>query len=316
LITKAENLMRVLQGEKPEWTPVECPADQRYGEGAYQFVTYKDALPPHSGGYDLWGTRWSEAVDEELPYIVEHPLTSMEQLLRFDFPAIKNDTLWQEASNQVQASEDVLSIGRQVSCLWERLYFLIGFETALMALVEQQDLATEVLGHIAEWQIAAGRKFIKIGVDAVRISDDYGSQKNLLMSPKTWRKVIRPSLTKVVAFYKEKGVPVALHSCGNLQSIMDDLVELEFAAFNIQTNANNLVAYKQRYGRRFRLWGGLSTQSVLAAGSSGEIRQAVRDIIALFGRDGLLILEPDQVVTLPEENLKIYWESAYPCHLR
>jgi uroporphyrinogen-III decarboxylase len=196
------------------------------------------------------------------------------------------------------------------------LYFLIGFEPALMALVDQQDLATEALGRIAEWQISAGRKFVEIGVDAVRISDDYGSQKNLLMSPKIWREVIRPHLARVVGFYKAEGIPVALHSCGNLKSIMDDLVELEFAAFNIQTNANDLASYKLRYGTRFRLWGGVSTQSVLAAGSPSEIRRAVRGIFELFGRDGLMILEPDQVVALPEENLKIFWETAHTLQMR
>jgi len=310
LISKAENFKRVLLGKKPQWTPVECPADPRFGDGAYQFVTYQGALPPQEGGYDLWGTRWSEVTNQELPYITAHPVSSLDQLARFNFPDIRDASLWEKASIQVKTNDERLSVGRQVSCLWERLYFLMGVEEALLALVDEPDFASELLARLVERQIAAGSKFVEIGVDAVRISDDYGSQSNLLMSPRTWRDIIHPHLARLVNFYQQAGIPVALHSCGNLKLIMDDLVELGFAAFNIQTDANDLAFYRQRYGKRFRLWGGISTQSVLALGSASEIRYAIREVHQLFGRDGLLILEPDQIVTLPEEKLDTYWQAA------
>lgn len=33
------------------------------------------------------------------------------------------------------------------------------------------------------------------------------------------------------------------------------------------------------------------------------------EINDLFGRKGLLILKPDQVVALPNENMKMFWEA-------
>ncbi|MBN1314106.1 MAG: hypothetical protein JXA42_01515 [Anaerolineales bacterium] len=309
MISKNENLMRVLRGQDPEWIPVECPANPAFGQNAYQFVTYQGALPPQDGGLDLWGTRWQGGAGEELPYIVEYPVPSVETLADFAFPDIDDPALWNQVRAQVDSAGDKLAIGRQVACLWERFYFLVGFDKALIALLDQPGLVREILDRIVAWQIAAGKRFIECGVDAVRISDDYGSQQNLLMSPRTWRKLIRPNLSRLVDFYHHANVPVALHSCGNLQLIMDDLIELNFAAFNIQTNANELALYKKRYGRRFRLWGGVSTQSVLA-GEPSLIRPAVIDICELFGRDGCLILEPDQVINIPEENLRVFWETA------
>jgi uroporphyrinogen decarboxylase len=316
MISKSENFMRVLLGEKPEWTPIECPAYPKFGQGAYQLVTYQGALPPQSGGYDLWGTLWRGGIGEELPYIIEYPLPSLENFPDFKFPNNEDTNLWNVVKDQVQVRDQVLSIGRQVSCLWERLYFLIGFDKALIALADKPEVVSAALSRIVEWQIDVGKKFIEIGVEAVRISDDYGSQKNLLMSPKTWREIIRPHLEKLVSFYQQAGLPVALHSCGNLKLIMDDLVDLEIAAFNIQTNTNDLAFFKQRYGNRFRLWGGVSTQSVLATGTPDEVCKAVVEIHDLFGRDGLLILEPDQIVALPEENLQVFWETASKLHSR
>jgi len=310
MLSKSENFMQVLLGEEPDWVPVECPANPDFGQNAYNFVTYEGALPPQSGGIDLWGTRWVGTGREEIPYIVEYPVASIHELSSFDFPNIDDEVIWEKAKNQVVSKHHTLAIGRQVSCLWERLYFLIGFDNALMALMDEPGLVTEALTRIADWQIQVGDHFADIGVDAVRISDDYGAQNNLLMAPNTWRKLIKPHLKRLVGHYKKIGIPIALHSCGNLRLIMDDLVELGFSTFNIQANVNDLEYYQKRYGKRFRLWGGISSQAVLASGSPEQIRQAVVDIINLFGINGCLILEPDQIVALPEKNLSVFWEAA------
>ena len=56
--------------------------------------------------------------------------------------------------------------------------------------------------------------------------------------------------------------------------------------------------------------GALPPRSVLAGGSPDKIRQAGTEIVDLFCAEGCLILEPDQIVPLPEGNLSVYWEAA------
>lgn len=311
MLSKAENLMRVIHGETPEWIPVECPIDPQYGDAAYQFVTYVGALPPGDGGNDIWGTHWVQTTEEEVPYIESVPLQVLEKIFEIPFPDIEDDSLWVDAREKISAMKgEKIFIARQVSSLWERLYFLYGFDKALIALVDQPELVEDALDLIVDWQIKAANKFISVGIDVARISDDYGSQNNLLMSPHLWRKLISPRLKKLVRHYQQSDIPVTLHSCGNLELIMDDLVELGIAAFNIQTNANPIVHYKKRYGKHFRLWGGLSTQDVLSTGTKKDIQSAVEKAIGQFGLDGRLIFEPDQIVRIPEENLATFWEVS------
>jgi hypothetical protein len=99
MLTKQANFLKVFQGEMPEWVPVECPPDPRYGQGAYQFVTYAEALPERACGDDLWRVRWKRCADEELPYIIEHPVGSLEQLAEFEFPDIHAPALWVGAAD-------------------------------------------------------------------------------------------------------------------------------------------------------------------------------------------------------------------------
>jgi uroporphyrinogen decarboxylase len=133
------------------------------------------------------------------------------------------------------------------------------------------------------------------------------------VSPAIWRRLIRSQLARLVAHYQAAGIPVILHTCGNVTAIMDDLVELGLAAFNLQTNANDLVALRARYGPRFCVWGGISTQSVLGCGTPGQVRAAVRHTIERLGADGGLILEPDHWVTVPPDNLDAYFDEARRC---
>jgi uroporphyrinogen decarboxylase len=311
MLSNSLNFMRVIDGQKPDWIPVECPINPKYGDGAYQFVTYQGALPPNEGGFDLWGTHWTQTTREEVPYIDSVPLHSLNDIFDLPLPDIDGESSWEQAKDQIAAAKGAkLSVARQVSCLWERLYFLYGFEKALIALVDQPDLVKRALDLIVDWQIRAADHFISLGVDVARISDDYGSQQNLLMAPRSWREIIYPRLSKLVQHYQKSGIPVALHSCGNLELIMDDLVGLDIVAYNIQTNANPILKYKQRYGRKFCLWGGLSTQDVLSTGSKEDIENAVQAAVEQFGADGGLILEPDQIVNVPDEKLAFFWESA------
>jgi uroporphyrinogen decarboxylase len=310
VIIAAENLLCVLHGQEPEWIPVECLADRRYGEGAYIFVTHAGALPPSEGGLDLWGVEW-KATGESLPYPYRYPADSLTRALARSFPDIDGTTPWVQASAQREAARGrTVVIARQVCALFERFWSLMGMERALVELLSEQDLAAALLDRITDWQLNVADRFIRIGVDAARISDDYGAQNDLILSPSLWRKMILPRLARLVARYKSAGIPVILHSCGNLTRIMDDLIDLDLAAFNIQANANDLPALKRRYGRHLCIWGGISTQATSTAGSSDQIHWAVRQAIAELGYDGRLVLEPDQIIRIPEENLIAFSQAA------
>jgi uroporphyrinogen decarboxylase len=254
--------------------------------------------------------RWA-GTGESLPYPIEHPAATLKEALSMSFPDVHDPSLWADAREEAEVARGrSLVIARQVCALYERLWALVGMETALVGLATEAGLVSALLERIADWQIAAADHFIAIGVDAARISDDYGTQNNLVMSPDTWRQIIQPHLTRLVARYREADIPVILHSCGNLARIMDDLIGVGFAAFNIQANANDLVELRERYGRRFCVWGGVSTQSVLAGGTPDQVRVAVRQAIESLGQQGGLILEPDQTVRIPVQNLRAFYEAA------
>ncbi len=297
-----DNLLRAIRHQKPDHVPY-C------GEPGLQFVDYRGALAPAGGGRDLWGVLWENEAGTALPYPVRHPVSSLEAVLAYPFPDPHAPDLWQEARRTADTANNLV-IGRHICALFERLWALVGMETTLVGMVEEPDIAAAALGRIADWQLEIAQEYLALGVEGGRISDDYGSQASLLMSPATWRRVIKPQLARLVGVYKERGLLVFLHSCGNLVAIMDDLVDLGIDVFNIQTSANDLAAYKRRYGRRFTVMGGIDTQGVMTQGTPHDVRRAVAEAIRTLGAGGGLILEPDQRIPMPEANVRALVEAA------
>ena len=58
---------------------------------------------------------------------------------------------------------------------------------------------------------------------------------------------------------------------------------------------------RERYGRRIAFIGGIPSGLMLTGGPE-DVRQAARSAIERLGRDGGLILAPDQPLAFPPEN--------------
>ena len=60
----------------------------------------------------------------------------------------------------------------------------------------------------------------------IHISDDWGSQKDMMFSPGIWREIIRPHLGRVIDHVHSRGALCSLHSDGCISKVTDDLAEL------------------------------------------------------------------------------------------
>ena len=55
------------------------------------------------------------------------------------------------------------------------------------------DFVRELLGTIADYNIAQVRRALEYDIDAVYFGDDWGQQCGLQMGPKTWHEFIYPN---------------------------------------------------------------------------------------------------------------------------
>lgn len=143
-------------------------------------------------------------------------------------------------------------------------------------------------------------------LDGVLLGSDWGSQKSLLMSPAIWRERIKPGELKEYALIKEAGKDVWIHSCGNVEAIMPDLVEMGVDVLNpLQPECMDILNIKSRFGDKLAFWGGISTQRTLPNGTPDEVRAVTRQTILEMSRGGGYIAAPSQNLQddVPVENM-------------
>ncbi|HEY3320303.1 MAG TPA: uroporphyrinogen decarboxylase family protein [Planctomycetota bacterium] len=201
-----------------------------------------------------------------------------------------------------------------VGDLWERATFMRGMDSILMDWVLEPAFVDELLRRLTDHILATMRiLFGRFQFEGVALSDDYGTQRGLLMSPADWRARIKPLLREIYALAKQNGRTVFHHSCGCVRAIVPDLIEIGLDILHpIQPETMDIFELKREFGRDLTFCGGVGTQELLPFGAPEQIRAEVRKLKREMGAGGGYILEPGITLQadVPLANLVALIEEA------
>jgi uroporphyrinogen decarboxylase len=181
-----------------------------------------------------------------------------------------------------------------VGDLWERATFIRGMEAILLDLTLHPGFVEELLRGLADYILRTMEiLFSRFSFDGVMLSDDYGTQRGMLMSPGHWRRFVKPLLAEIYGLAKRHGRTVFHHSCGHIVPIIGDLIDLGLDILHpIQPEAMDILDLKRRFGPHLTFCGGLRTQDLLPRGTPEQVRDEVRRLKDAMGAGGGYILEP------------------------
>lgn len=181
-----------------------------------------------------------------------------------------------------------------VGDLWERATFMRGMENILVDVALDPTSVERLLRRLTDYILETmGVLFDRFDFDAVALSDDYGTQKAMIMSPASWRQLLRPCLVDIFGLAKRHGRYVFLHSCGNIVPIIGDLIEIGLDILHpIQPEAMDIAQLKRDFGKDLTFCGGLRTQDLLPRGTPQQVRDEVRRLKDIMGAGGGYVLEP------------------------
>jgi len=256
---------------------------------------------------DFFGVVWDRTEDKDIG-IVEGCLLPEANLDNYTFPSmdgIKKFHTTEIKKIQTSEAKEHYRFASLGFSLFERAWTLRGMENLLMDFILNPEFAHELLRSIADLNIAAVGNMINEDIDAVMFGDDWGQQHGLIMGPDLWRKFIMPELKRTYGFVKDHGKRVIIHSCGDVQELFDDLIDLGLDCFNpFQPEVMDVHALHSKYKGKLSFWGGLSTQKTLPYGSVKDVRAEV-DSLLKMGLKGNYIFAPAHAVEgdVPLENL-------------
>ncbi len=170
----------------------------------------------------------------------------------------------------------------QTPGFFESFNNVFGIENQLMYLAMYPDEIRELYKRQAEWNIRFADHCIDAGVDMVHISDDWGSQKDLLFSPSMWDELIHDPFKKVVDHIHGRGVFASLHSDGCIEKVTDRVAEMSIDMVHPWQESAGMSydTYLSKYGDKFAILGGVCVQTAIGIMSIDKLENEIRRVFA------------------------------------
>jgi hypothetical protein len=317
-VNSKENLLRVIHHDHPEWVP----------DGLEAVVTLQPPLDerPAIAGLDPFGVHWSyeeEAEGGTFPTEGGHTISDL-ALWRAQITIPDVDSLdWQAVEEKARAIDrtQYLVQGFVHMGPFERSYLLLGMQEALVGYMTEPDQMSALLAAIVDFKLALIERFHAVAhLDMLHFGDDWGMQDRLFLPPAVWRRVVKPQVRRVYDWLKGRGVLINHHSCGQIEAILGDMVEMGVDIWNPCQPCNDLAQLKRQYGGRITFFGGLDSQFVL--GRPGvtpeEVRAEVRRRIDELAAGGGYIAAPSHalpydpaLVAAMKDEIAVYGRPFY-----
>jgi uroporphyrinogen decarboxylase len=265
---------------------------------------------------DEWGIGWT-VHPYETPFgighyteIVGHPLADDAAISGYRAPDPNRPELYTDADQVIRDfRSEYWIVGVTVTTIFETAWALRGLEQMLIDMVLDPDLAEHLLDIPYQYHLTAAKKLVAMGVDMIWAGDDVGSQHEMLISPKMWRRYLKPRMAQFIAELKgiNPNVKVAYHSDGDISRILPELIEIGLDVLNpIQPASMDPAEVKRKYGGQLSFWGTIDEQHTLPFGSPADVKSEVVDRLKTVGQGGGLILAPTHHVQL-DTPLENFW---------
>jgi len=147
----------------------------------------------------------------------------------------------------------------------ENVMAVVGYETLCLMMADDPDLTQEVFDAVGSrlyryYEIALQHP----AVGAVIINDDWGFATQTMLSPDQMRQYVFPWHQRMVALAHRANRPAILHSCGNLDEVWEDIIEVMRydGKHSYEDKILPVEEAYERYGRRIAILGGIDLDYV------------------------------------------------------
>ena len=192
----------------------------------------------------------------------------------------------------------------------------------MMMLMTEKETCHEMMNRSVEASIqcltqlnqAVGPDCFAWGIAA----DDSGTQRGEFLNPDLWAEMVKPHYKKLCDWiHKNTQWKTFFHCCGSVYNLIPHFIEAGIDILNpVQTSAANMdpVRLKQEFGKQVVFWGGgCDTQRVLNLGTPAEVRQQVKERMAIFKPgSGYVFNQVHNIqANVPAANIVAMLDAAY-----
>jgi uroporphyrinogen decarboxylase len=286
---------------------VGAPGTTRTFGGSYTAMTEVAALPVEESG-DCYVDEYGARIRRGAELGLERPALARPSLAGYQFPDLTTPQHFAHLDAWIEQHAERFRIVQLGMMFFERSWFMRGMQNLMMDFHLHPAFVHELLDGLELLCASVIDRLLRdFGdrIDAIGMSEDYGSQKSMMISPASWREFIKPRLARLVGKIRGAGKQAYIHSCGHILPVIGDLVEIGVTMLQpIQPEAMDIFEVKRRFGRDLCLLGGISTQHTLHQGTAEDVAREVRACLKDMAVGGGYVMAPAKAILpgVPVEN--------------
>lgn len=292
-------------------------------------IIIKDDMPEYTYFYDEWGIGWKMPKEGGLYYdMFSHPLAgniTKSDIDKYPWPDPTDRArfvgIQERAKYAAEVEQQGVILGGLSAGIMEMVAWMRGFADYFADFGNNEEILGYFLDKIVELKIAYWEIALREAgdyADAVVEADDMAGQRGMLMSPASYRRIVKPRHKKLLDFiHSHTKAKVFFHSCGSVRKVIPDFIDIGVDILNpVQVNAVGMdsAELKREFGKDITFWGGgVDTQGVF--GNGGVNIQGVKDDVKRHIEDfapggGFVFAAIHNIqANVPPENIMAMWET-------
>jgi uroporphyrinogen decarboxylase len=255
---------------------------------------------------------------------IGHPLAkaTLDELDDYPWPDPNDpgclEGLAEEIRKLYEQTDYSLVAGHISAGIFQDCWNLRGMQQFMIDLVADPEFASSLLERVTDVHVGLWTQFLGVVgpyVDIVETADDLGGQNGPLISPQTYRQMVKPYHATLFSAIRQRcQARILYHSCGAILPLIDDLIEIGVDILNpIQPLPGRMdpETLRQRFGDCLIFHGGLDVQKLLLKGTPDQVRQHVRRYLDILGVERYIMAPANSVQPgTPPENLIAAYEAV------
>jgi uroporphyrinogen decarboxylase len=291
-------------------------ATQRSDLGRY----IPDSLPEGAVIDWNWGNVLLKGRHENISQIWHHALAeaeSVDEIMAYPMPDFLDESRWQHLSYATAQyhQREYAVMGAMSQTLFESAWGVRGFEAFLIDCMINTELAVALLDRLTQIRIGQASIYANAGVYILRLGDDVGTERGMMISSELFCQLLKPRLKLVIDQAKKikEDILIFYHSDGDCREIIPDLIEIGVDILNpVQPETMDPAEIKRQYGSQLAFIGTISTQVTMPFGTPEQVADEVKLRIDTVGRGGGLLLGPTHLLQdeVPWCNVMAFFDAV------
>jgi len=274
---------------------------------------------------DEWGVMFRKVEHPTgLNYEIFDPVlgeATIDDLENYPWPDPHNPELTEGLEEKAQSLDektDFALIGKFSNSIFEQAFYMRGFEQIMMDVILNPEFVEALMGKLVDIALArleVGLKACGQYIQCVRFAgDDMGQQNGPLMSPRMFRRVIKPQFSR---YYKEARklidhhnpeIKIMAHTDGDVYPIIPDYIEMGLDVLNpVQPYVAEMEhdRLKDEFGGHLSFHAAIDIQRIMPFGTPEEVKAEAIKTMQVLGSSGGYILAPTHYLQadVPPENI-------------